>query len=511
MIIDDVIYHSVSYIYDLQPGTQYHARPCFITSAGTFYGDDISFITNSEPTIITSGVTDITSTSAKVIGNITSTGGSFVVERGIIFDTVPKGFGLANHFIEQEVQSYDGAGEFTVSMMNLAPGTRYYVSTFVGVMTGLNYGDQIIEYGDEITFTTKNVLSVTHATCNVDSDTGSITFDINSNTSWTVSDDADWLAVIPTSGVDNRTITVTYNANTTTSPRVATIIVSGEVAISDTVTFTQSGIPFTLTVLPDNLDVSYESGDTTFYISSNADWTISDDKDWVTVSPISGSGNDTIIVNYDANTNTQESQRVGTITISVQNMDKQSITITQKGTKIFSIDPGNYDVSYEAGDATFNISSNTSWTISDDADWFTVSPISGNDNGSIILTFTANTMGSSRVATITISGTGVNSQIVTVTQSGNPYVFVPSLIDLKVTIYPNPVKDYLFIKFDDATLTDISVSVIDVSARRIIQRNFENIDLNKEQILDLSSIKSGIYFLEIRSEKNSRVYKIIKE
>jgi len=60
-------------------------------------------------------------------------------------------------------------------------------------------------------------------------------------------------------------------------------------------------------------------------------------------------------------------------------------------------------------------------------------------------------------------------------------------------------------------LTDISISLVDVSGRCIIQREFDHIDLNEEQVLDLSSIKSGLYFLEIRSEKNSRVYKIIKE
>jgi len=149
--------------FNLQPGTLYHIRAYFITSEGIFYSDDISFTTNPAPTITTIGVTDITSTTAKVIGNIISTGGSFVVERGICFDTVPNldtvimrgGFGLANHFIEQEIQSVNGAGEFTISMTNLNPGTRYYVSTFVGVMAGLGYGDQLIEYGNEVSFTTK--------------------------------------------------------------------------------------------------------------------------------------------------------------------------------------------------------------------------------------------------------------------------------------------------------------------------------------------------------------------
>jgi len=60
-------------------------------------------------------------------------------------------------------------------------------------------------------------------------------------------------------------------------------------------------------------------------------------------------------------------------------------------------------------------------------------------------------------------------------------------------------------------LSDVTISVVDVYGRSIIKRNFEHNDLNEEQTLDLSFIKSGIYFLEIRSENNSRVFKIIKE
>jgi hypothetical protein len=163
MVIDNILYHYNSWIVGLQPSTQYHARPFFVTGEGSFYGEDISFSTNPVPVVITVGVTDITSTSAVVIGNVTSTGGSFVVERGICWDNIPSrekvrnelGFGLVSHFIEQEVQSVNGSGEFRITITNLKPGTKYYVFTFVGVMTGLDYGDQVVEYGEEVEFTTK--------------------------------------------------------------------------------------------------------------------------------------------------------------------------------------------------------------------------------------------------------------------------------------------------------------------------------------------------------------------
>ena len=56
---------------------------------------------------------------------------------------------------------------------------------------------------------------------------GSTTFSVGSNTGWSVSDDASWLTISPSSGSNNGTLTATYQANNTTIQRVAHITVSG--------------------------------------------------------------------------------------------------------------------------------------------------------------------------------------------------------------------------------------------------------------------------------------------
>jgi hypothetical protein len=156
MDINGKIYNSSSRIDGLQPATHYHARAYFNTIKGTFYQEDISFTTNPRPAIQTIEATAITATTAKVGGNITSTGGSFVVERGICYGTDPDQLLYGdNQCIEQEVQSCDGAGEFTIDLTNLIPGTLYYARSFVGVVTGIEYGDQLFEFGNIVTFTTR--------------------------------------------------------------------------------------------------------------------------------------------------------------------------------------------------------------------------------------------------------------------------------------------------------------------------------------------------------------------
>ena len=68
---------------------------------------------------------------------------------------------------------------------------------------------------------------------------------------------------------------------------------------------------------------------------------------------------------------------------------------------------------------TFNITSNTSWTISDNGSWLDVSPVSGSNNAAVTVTAnSANASPTPRSATVTVSTSGAADQIVTVTQSG---------------------------------------------------------------------------------------------
>jgi len=63
------------------------------------------------------------------------------------------------------------------------------------------------------------------------------------------------------------------------------------------------------------------------------------------------------------------------------------------------------------------IASSTSWTAISDQEWLTVSPGSGaSGNGSLALTTTVYSGSTARTATITVSATGVEPQIITVTQ-----------------------------------------------------------------------------------------------
>lgn len=85
----------------------------------------------------------------------------------------------------------------------------------------------------------------------------------------------------------------------------------------------------TLSVSPTNRTVSYAATSTTFDVISNGSWTISGLPAWVTsVTPSSGSGNQTVTVNFELN-NTGGAQRVATLYASLACGTPVSFTITQ--------------------------------------------------------------------------------------------------------------------------------------------------------------------------------------
>ena len=67
---------------------------------------------------------------------------------------------------------------------------------------------------------------------------------------------------------------------------------------------------------------------------------------------------------------------------------------------------------------TVNITSNTSWTVSSGQSWVTVTPTNGTGNNTLTINATSNGTTLGRNATITISASGVQSQVINVYQAG---------------------------------------------------------------------------------------------
>ncbi len=130
---------------DLQYGTNaVTARNNLISNKGwTISGDDPSGYDCSQPvlpTLTTTAVTGITSTSAISGGNITSDSGAAITNRGVVWSTLQNPTVDTNEGITNDGT---GSGVFTSNLTGLTPATSYYVRAFAINNAGTAYGEEI--------------------------------------------------------------------------------------------------------------------------------------------------------------------------------------------------------------------------------------------------------------------------------------------------------------------------------------------------------------------------------
>lgn len=149
----------ISTISNLTPGTTYHVRAYATNSAGTAYGNDLTFTATAVtvPTLTTTAVTSITMTTATSGGNITSDNGGAVTARGVCWSTT-----TAPTVANSKTTNATGTGAFTSSLTGLTAATTYYVRAYATNSAGT-------AYGNEISFTTSNTVVATVTTTNVTS------------------------------------------------------------------------------------------------------------------------------------------------------------------------------------------------------------------------------------------------------------------------------------------------------------------------------------------------------
>ena len=129
---------------DLMGSIRYYVRAYVINSAGTSYGDQVTFISAPPvlPTLTTTAVTKVGSITATSGGFISSNGGALVTLRGVCWST-STGPTILDNFIT----AGEGDGSFYVDLTDLVPTTKYYIRAFAVNSEG-------IEYGNELSFST---------------------------------------------------------------------------------------------------------------------------------------------------------------------------------------------------------------------------------------------------------------------------------------------------------------------------------------------------------------------
>jgi len=157
---------------------------------------------------------------------------------------------------------------------------------------------------------------------------------------------------------------------------------------------------------------------------------------------------------------------------------------------------------------SFSVISNTNWTVSSDQTWLNPDNASGSGNATITLTAAVNPTNTDRTANITVSGDGVTTQTIIVTQLGKTSGINVDEGISNVIIYPNPSNGKFTLGINNLKGDKIYIKITNLLGVVVREMNICNISHSYNQEVDLCNMANGLYFIEV-SINNSREVKSI--
>lgn len=273
----------------------------------------------------------------------------------------------------------------------------------------------------EITPEIKFTEDIVTSGISVESAEQSITLSFSSNVAWSATVSADWLTISPSSGeAGKNSVKVEVEENRTGQPRSATITISDKESTRKvSVTVRQEALKASLTVSPESLEFSANKGEEMLNVTSNTDWVITKDAEWITLDSDKGKGLATIAAGVTENTSL--TSRTGTITVSTTDGSvKKTVSVRQSGADvIFTIDKNEFYVAAVGESFSVKVTHNIGYKINSQPEWVK-QPDKANSGNVDTYTFTAeaNTSTEAREGVIVFCNDNNECVPVTVKQAG---------------------------------------------------------------------------------------------
>ena len=227
------------------------------------------------------------------------------------------------------------------------------------------------ETGPEITPEIKFTEDIVTSGISVESAEQSITLSFSTNVAWSATVSANWLTISPSSGeAGKNSVKVEVEENRTGQPRSATITISDKESTRKvSVTVRQEALKASLTVSPESLEFSANKGEEMLSITSNTDWVITKDAEWITLDSDKGKGLATIAAGVTENTSL--TSRTGTITVSTSDGSvKKTVSVRQSGADvIFTIDRNEFSVAAVGESFSVKVTHNIGYKINSQPEW----------------------------------------------------------------------------------------------------------------------------------------------
>ena len=247
---------------------------------------------------------------------------------------------------------------------------------------------------------------------------------------WSATTDQSWVKIINPTG-SNGILNLKIQENTFSCHRFAKVSLNGSGFNTKSFIINQEGRGFFIEgedTVEDNcheffFDKTTNTLEKTFKISScQQKWKLVNKSDWMTLAPDSGIGSSNVVLKLKSFNST--SYRYTYIPIILDGVEAyENLAVIQYGIYNAFITPSRTSLSLNSksnSSDTILVRSNTTWTASSNQAWLTLNPTSGTNNSILnLITTSENTSATARIATVTLTGTGVTTQTITVSQAGS--------------------------------------------------------------------------------------------
>ena len=158
------------------------------------------------------------------------------------------------------------------------------------------------------------------------------------------------------------------------------------------------------------VEVEAQGGTVEVNLKSNGEWAIDAMPDWISVSPVSGTGDATLTLT--AQPNTAAESRKGEVKATTK--DNTAVLTVEQGIGTFlNIAPASIECTEAGGEFDIAVAANVAWTVTGLPDWMTCSPAEGSGSATVVVTVLAvsGDFGASRTADVVVGNAELNATL----------------------------------------------------------------------------------------------------
>lgn len=266
-------------------------------------------------------------------------------------------------------------------------------------------------------------------------------FDIvlSTNVDWFVSAPA-WITCSSTQGSGDARITMTVSPIDTeydvAESREAQVFF-GNLSVSEMVHVVQTVEPVLgIELTPNNLRFAYTGETKTIAVSTEDDWTVTFEDNWLALSQTEGQGNAEISVTVDENP--LYTDRASVVLFTTTGGVQTVLTVSQEAAPdphFLEVSPREIEFGKDGGEREITIGCDTDWVFDMDCPWLSLSQMSGTGNATVVLTAEPNEVTELRSVEFSIKSGHLSYGISVIQEPGDDLLFVTFDSDTLVLAY----------------------------------------------------------------------------